>query len=228
MSQWHYTLNGQQQPAAVTWEALQGIAANGTLRGEDLVWTEGMAQWSPASTVANLFAAAPAASTVTPPAGTMPYPATPGAPLNYGYLSYSQQAGYADFGTRFLAWLIDYVITLAIGFGVGAVIGFTLAAIGERGAIRGIAQLSGWVVTWLYYALQESSPAQATFGKRALGLRVTTMEGERISFGRATGRFFAKIISGLIIGIGYLMVIWTEKKQGLHDMMASTLVIKKA
>ncbi|MCI0556277.1 MAG: RDD family protein, partial [Anaerolineae bacterium] len=63
--------------------------------------------------------------------------------------------------------------------------------------------------------------------KMALGIVVTDMNGNRISFGRATGRYFGKILSGLIIYIGYIMVAFTEKKQGLHDMMASCLVLNK-
>lgn len=81
------------------------------------------------------------------------------------------------------------------------------------------------VLQWLYYALMESSKKQATLGKMALGLKVTDMQGNRITFGRATGRYFGKIISGLILNIGYIMAAFTEKKQALHDMMANCLVI---
>jgi len=80
---------------------------------------------------------------------------------------------------------------------------------------------------WLYYALMESSVRQGTLGKMAVGLKVTDLDGNRISFGRASGRTFAKIISALIIFIGFIMAIYTEKKQGLHDMLAGCLVVKK-
>jgi uncharacterized RDD family membrane protein YckC len=81
---------------------------------------------------------------------------------------------------------------------------------------------------WLYYALMESSARQGTLGKMAMGLSVTDIGGQRLSFGRASGRFFAKIITGLIpFGIGYIMAGFTEKKQALHDMIASCLVMKK-
>jgi len=72
----------------------------------------------------------------------------------------------------------------------------------------------------------ESSESQATLGKRAVSIKVTDMNGNRISFGRATGRDFAKIISGLPLFIGFMMAGWTSKKQALHDMIAETLVIK--
>jgi uncharacterized RDD family membrane protein YckC len=84
------------------------------------------------------------------------------------------------------------------------------------------------VLQWLYYAWMESSEHQATLGKMALGLIVTDLDDRRVSFARATGRFFAKIISGLIpLAIGYIMAGFTEKKQALHDMIASTLVLRK-
>lgn len=82
------------------------------------------------------------------------------------------------------------------------------------------------LIAWLYSALMESSTRQATLGKRALGLRVADLDGRRISFGRATGRHFGKWISQAVLYIGFLMVAWTQRKQGLHDMMAGTLVLR--
>jgi len=83
-------------------------------------------------------------------------------------------------------------------------------------------------LNWLYFAGMESSERQATFGKAAMSLQVTDLEGRRLSFGHATGRFFSKIITGLIpLGIGYIMAGFTEKKQALHDMIAGTLVLRK-
>jgi len=82
------------------------------------------------------------------------------------------------------------------------------------------------LVNWLYAALLESSSHQATLGKMALGLKVTDLEGRRISFVRATGRHFAKILSGMVLFIGFIMVGFTRRKQGLHDMVAGTLVIR--
>jgi uncharacterized RDD family membrane protein YckC len=74
----------------------------------------------------------------------------------------------------------------------------------------------------------EASARQGTLGKIALGLFVTDLEGRRITFARATGRFFAKIVTGLIpFFIGYIMAGFTEKRQALHDMIAGCLVLKK-
>ena len=84
------------------------------------------------------------------------------------------------------------------------------------------------LLQWLYFAGLESSERQATVGKSVMSLRVTNLEGQRLSFGHATGRFFAKIVSGMIpFAIGYIMAAFTAKKQALHDLIAGTLVLKK-
>lgn len=84
------------------------------------------------------------------------------------------------------------------------------------------------VIGWLYFAMMESSEYQGTLGKMALGLIVTDMQGQRISFARASGRFFAKLITQLVpLWIGWIMAGFTEKKQALHDMIASCLVLRK-
>jgi uncharacterized RDD family membrane protein YckC len=90
--------------------------------------------------------------------------------------------------------------------------------------------LYDWVIVivwWLYSTLMESSRIQATLGKMALGIIVTDENGNRINFGRATGRHFAKVLSLLMLFIGYMMAGWTKKKQAAHDMIAGTLVIMK-
>ncbi len=89
-------------------------------------------------------------------------------------------------------------------------------------------QIISIVLPWLYYALTESSAWQATVGKKVLGLEVTDIDGDRISFLRATGRYWAKLLSSLILCIGFLMAGFTKRKQGLHDMIAGTLVVKNS
>lgn len=83
------------------------------------------------------------------------------------------------------------------------------------------------LLNWSYFAGMESSPLRGTIGKWALGIYVTDMEGQRISFTTATGRFFGKIVSGLLLGIGYIMAGTTDRKQALHDKMAECLVMRK-
>jgi uncharacterized RDD family membrane protein YckC len=90
-----------------------------------------------------------------------------------------------------------------------------------------LSNLAIMVIGWLYFALMESSGRQGTLGKHLLGIRVTGLDGGRISFGRATGRYFGKILSGMILMVGYLMAGFTDRKQALHDMLAGTLVVRR-
>lgn len=162
-------------------------------------------------------------------------------PVAYPPVSVAQPIGYAGFWLRFVAWLIDAIILWFVSFFI------TLPIVAESGlrnvllnhppqtpeemlAFMGTFSkiiVLGIVIKWLYYALLESSSWQATIGKKTLGLEVTDMAGHRISFGRATGRFFGKIISGFILMIGYIMAGFTAQKQALHDMMAGCLVMRK-
>lgn len=87
--------------------------------------------------------------------------------------------------------------------------------------------LSKLLVLYPYFALMESSRLQATIGKSFFGIKVTDIFGRRISFARASGRFFGKILSGQILLIGYIMASLTAKKQALHDILARTIVINK-
>jgi uncharacterized RDD family membrane protein YckC len=122
---------------------------------------------------------------------------------------------YAGFWWRFLAHLVDGAV-LAVVIFIG-----TAASFGTLGIGAGI------LVPWLYFALFESSPRQATPGKMICGVIVTNLNGQRISFARATGRYFAKFLSALIFCIGFMMAGWTRRKQALHDMVADCLVLRQ-
>ena len=144
-----------------------------------------------------------------------------------------QTPSYAGFWHRFAAYLIDTIIMTLVLVPLGAVIGVLIAATSEGDIenspvwplasflIRGVSLALGW----LYFGLMESSSWQGTLGKRLLGLRVTDMDGNRIGFGKATGRYFGKILSSLICLVGFIMAAFSEKRQALHDMMAGTLVL---
>lgn len=190
-------------------------------------------------------------------AGTAPLPilsAPLAAPMAGGAAVIPAYAGYvavprveyAGFWLRFLAYIIDSVV---MGIGVMAALIPLIFLTGLGGILSqmhpdedmndvsffmlmGIIFLFATVslvVTWLYHALMESSAWQATVGKRVLGLVVTDMAGQRVSFGRATARHFAKIVTNLIpLAIGYIMAGFTEKKQALHDMIARCLVLRRS
>lgn len=155
------------------------------------------------------------------------------------YQIFEPELVYGGFWERVGAYLIDAIILGAVSYFVGLLVGSNMFArhdysyysdtyvgysyfTGAR--LRG--SLLSIIINWLYFALQESGAAQATIGKRALGLKVVGREGRRISFLNATGRYFGKFVSAVILGIGFLMVAWDDRKQGLHDKMADTFVIK--
>ncbi len=127
---------------------------------------------------------------------------------------------YAGFWKRLLAVFLDGII-LQISSLVILLLDYIL---GATGAINLFLSL---ILGWLYFALMESSRRQATLGKQALGIIVTDLNGNRISFGKATARYFGKLISTLTLGIGFIMTGLTEKKQALHDILTGCLVVKK-
>ncbi|MBI5477077.1 MAG: RDD family protein [Ignavibacteriales bacterium] len=146
---------------------------------------------------------------------------------------------YAGFWRRFLAYIIDQMVMGVLGIfivipflammGIGLwneefdpSVGFLIWLIGAYLTMI----LTVIIGEWLYYALMESMKG-ATLGKMALGIKVTDIQGNRISFGRATGRYFGKILSGLTLSIGYIMAAFTQQKQALHDILARCLVIVK-
>lgn len=133
---------------------------------------------------------------------------------------------HAGFWRRFAAYVLDAMIGVVLGFVFGFVLGIVEAVIFHT-YVLGTGYLLGLIVSWVYYALCESSGWQATPGKLALGLRVTDLEGRRIGFGRASGRFFMKIVSGILLFVGYMMAGWTARKQALHDIVAGCCVVRR-
>ena len=145
---------------------------------------------------------------------------------------------YGGFWIRVLAYLIDRIVVGAIYSPIAIYFALRMVAALRRLPHNGPEQLGSifhfvsivvplaFLVQWLYEALLTSSSWQATVGKRVLDLKVTDEGGNPISFEHATGRFFAKVLSGLTLGIGFLMVAFTARKQGLHDIIAGTLVMK--
>lgn len=90
-----------------------------------------------------------------------------------------------------------------------------------------VSSVQSLLLGWCYFAGMESSPLRGTIGKWALGIYVTDLDGGRITFAQGTGRYFGKIVSGILLGIGYIMAGTTDRKQALHDKMADCLVMRK-
>ena len=145
--------------------------------------------------------------------------------------------GYAGFWLRVAAYLID---NLLLGFVLGNVLLRPL--MGKPGGIPAddpwflftntSPQVSALLLlflmgNWVYFSVLESSVWRATFGKKILGLQVVDLAGNRLSFARASGRFFGKILSSMTLLIGFLMAGFTARKQALHDILAGCLVIRK-
>lgn len=191
----------------------------------------------------------PPSSEAVPPLRTAPAPTAPSYPVAYPVTA--PTTAYAGFWLRFVAYIIDALI---LGIPLGFVV---ISSLASSGLLRSVGTFPpetpdalvrflgmGWifrivlatiVLEWLYYALMESSAWQATLGKKALGIYATDLSGARISFGRASGRFFGMILFRIAPLIGVLLFFpidcicagLTEKKQALHDMMAGCLVLRK-
>lgn len=131
---------------------------------------------------------------------------------------------YAGFWKRAAAIVIDISLLIFVFtiFGI-----LYIAITGSDEGLDSTLNLLGIPSYWLYFALMESSEAQATIGKKALKLMVTDTSGNRISFYRATGRHFSKIVSAFTFCIGFIIAGFTKKKQTLHDIMFDCLVVVK-
>jgi uncharacterized RDD family membrane protein YckC len=187
------------------------------------------ASTNPAAAVAATPTAIPA------PVATNPYqPVAPYAgPTSYAPVAPYGGLRYGGFWIRFVAAIIDGIIVQAVVMPLSFVAGGMSGFAGVMGGIprEGLPILGGFIGFgigvfggWLYEALMESSTRQATLGKMIFSMKVTDLNGNRISFGQATGRHFAKWLSTLILCIGYIMAGFTDRKQALHDMVAGTLV----
>ncbi|MDA1001430.1 MAG: RDD family protein [bacterium] len=137
---------------------------------------------------------------------------------------------YAGFWVRFFAYFIDGAIFVVLALIAGFILGLFLPArvIEDSPEFNVLYALIAIIIPWPYMCLMESSSKQATLGKMALGIIVTDLGGNRISLARATGRSFGKVVSALILNIGFLMAGFTRRKQALHDIMAGCLVVYKA
>ncbi|GAB2571963.1 RDD family protein [Dyella jejuensis] len=202
---------------------------SGQLSRDDLGWYEGLADWQPLSV---LFPQ------------DKPAPANPYAPPPLQQQAASVSFGYAGFWQRFSAWFIDLIILMIPSMIVMYLLGGMQAYDHLREQLQGGADMSAafrdyaaatetsslvsLVITFFYYTFFEASKWQATPGKLALRLRVTDVNGQRITLGRSAARNLVRLsalIFGLIPIICYLAVAWTQRKQGLHDLWASTFVL---
>jgi uncharacterized RDD family membrane protein YckC len=238
---WYYVDAAGKQVGPVSAEELRAALQRGAATMETLAWRDGLAGWAPIRELAaELGLGAAAASPPPPPvvAGddANPYRA-PQQVTGEGYVA-GQDVVYAGFWRRWAALFVDQIV---LGLPLGIIFFFLALAMGltgglmnsrepQVGAILGMEFLFyviWWTAALFYYAGLESSEAQATFGKRALGIKVTDAEGRRLSFKHAAGRWFAAALSYMSLYVGFLMAGFTQRKQALHDVIAGTLVVDK-
>lgn len=140
----------------------------------------------------------------------------------------------AAFWRRVVAWIADSVVQVvlwaissALGFGIG--LGGAMLSVDPENSqfFAGLSTVFLLVIgSWLYAACMESSEHQATYGKMLAGIRVTGLDGRRISFSQASARHFAKYLSVFAVMGGYLVALFSARKQAMHDMAAETLVVR--
>ncbi len=254
MTQWYYSDDERQRHGPVSAADMATLHAGGQLGAQALVWREGLAQWqpwrslvhevvAPAAPVRADFATAP----VDVPAGAAANPyaaaeprspyAPPQAPVQRAADVYLDgHVVHAGFWKRVAAYFIDAAIVGILGGMVGAAIGGVMGAatsfggasgVGTSLAIQLVAQLVSLVLTACYYGWFYASLQQATPGKLAIGIKVVRSDGQGCSFWRGFGRYFAMMLSGLTLCIGFLMAAFTERKQALHDMVCDTVVVDR-
>lgn len=254
---WYYALDDERK-GPVDKDEIQRLIDDGGLGVEDLVWTDGMEEWTPISEVDDLHPSPPPLSDneespSPPPISEEKHSQATRNPdsesevdgptvssqeddalagrkeASSGTTKSAERTGtktvgvtYANFGVRSVAYGVDMLITVVVSVALNAVAIYLEPSSDPESLGRGI----GFLVTWFYFAGFESSKRQATPGKRLMNLKVTDMNRSKIGFGKATGRHFGKILSGLIFLIGFIMAAFTEKGQALHDKMAGCLIIE--
>ncbi|GIO31570.1 hypothetical protein J2TS6_27110 [Paenibacillus albilobatus] len=151
---------------------------------------------------------------------------------------------YASFWKRLLAYCLDLIVVWLIFFVLKSAFyrirGIYAQHLLNQGASiedlkhvidfdisKNVALILILIFCWLYFALMESSRRQATWGKKWVGLIVVNEMYERLSFGKASARFWSKMLSSLILCAGYIMVLFTPYRQSLHDKIAKTYVVNQ-
>ncbi len=232
---WFYVDAARQQQGPVSAEDLKARYARSELRADTLVWQTGMGEWQP---LRQALALAPPAM----PMGEDPLPSmasimAPGAEIN------RTDIAYAGFWRRVAAYQLDsfilsigsYIVMLPVAMimGIGAQQAMLNASddpaalFGAMWPMMAVMYLLVFAVQAVYFAWLHSRPAQATWGKMAVGIKVARSDGSRISFWRGIARYFALFLSALPLGIGFLMAAFTERKQALHDMLCDTVVVDR-
>lgn len=227
---WHYIGSNGTQVGPVTADAVREALQQHSVSNASLVWREGLADWKSIASMAAELGLPQAAPAPPAPGGSNPYQAPSG---DWAGLEFhgGGEVVPAGFLRRLAALFLDRIIlmlpliVLVFVFAFGSVLNPDPS--GTALLLQGVIGLGYFLIAPLYYALMESSAGQATLGKRALGIKVTDMEGRRLSFGHALGRWFAAALSYLTFYIGFIMAAFTDRKRALHDLVAGTQVVDR-
>lgn len=225
MAEWFY-MRGQERMGPYSQEQVAELYQRGEIADNTYVWTAGMQDWVPASQVRSHLAPSGAEG------GNLLHDLGLDEPVVKPY-TYTPGGGgggeYAGFWLRFVAAIIDGVIFgCLLAGGIGVLMGAVMANMAEEQmiAFNVILNIVTTLVSFAIYAAFESSSWQGTPGKKLLRIRVTDLDGNSVSFARAFGRNAGKLVSQLILFIGFIMAAFTERKQALHDIMAGCLVLR--
>lgn len=248
MSNWYYQREGGGRAGPVSAAALRAEVEAGRLDMRSLAWPEGASHALPISEHAaalGLGAAPPAAVAPAAPAQAHSPYAAPQAPVYDASREFDPTTAgevvYAGFWRRWAALAIDltlvslayYIVLIAaiFVFGIGGAMQSTDSATDLTGGalvgLLGAVYLVYPLISGLYYVGMESSASQATLGKMATGIKVTDRDGRRLSRTHALGRWCSHLLCYITLYIGYIMAGFTERKRGLHDMAAGTLVVDR-
>ena len=146
------------------------------------------------------------------------------------YVKLDQEQKYAGFWHRFLAGIIDLILLYIVSFAIGFFIGYNFLMYTDNDTyylfMEWISNLLGIFISYLYFVFFQSSSKQATLGMMIVGIKIYDEHLQRVGFWRLTGRYFTTGISNLILCIGFFMIGWTQRKQGLHDIISRTIHLK--
>ncbi len=231
----YYGIDGERQ-GPVDVQTLREMIRAGQLLAHDFVWDEDLEDWVEIGRYEELHDETPWREGLSPALEALP-PDHPSVRRDPAPLA------YAGFGGRLVAWIIDLFVLMPLTFLWQSEIQdrmgmqFSDVLFGPTSTDPQVAlaqlkflfvgQVGVLLIRWVYYATFESSQWQATPGKKLMRLVVTDERGYRLTFGRASGRLFAKLLSELTLFYGFLMIAFTERHQGLHDKVARTLVLHR-
>ena len=242
MTDWYYADAQNQRHGPLPAADLAALHAQAALRPETLVWREGLAAWTPWRQVMHEIvppaAASAGAPPVPPPASEDASPYAPpravlqddsaivaGNHVVYAGFWKRVAASIIDsFVTSFVMWILMIPLFMVIGGGISA-----MASVndGSNMLLTALYYLISLAIPLFYMAWMHSSANQATLGKMAVGIKVTDTEGRRLTLGRALLRWLAVFLDYITLYVGYLIAAFTERKQGLHDMVVGTLVVDR-